>query len=230
MEYSFFQSKTDDLNALEEIRNWEHPPWYGRDQFKERVILTFLENQKGLFHNLTTRFRMPVKQEMTFGPCQETSQTAITLNPESNFTRREKNHSFFHWNTLTSPEPLTRTWMLCKKAALMTTGISMDLETCQILGQGSHNLLYWKRNLPKDLCGPGGDWWEKQLTSRPDHLWPELWKSMGKHAKLKEKQKWSNEKLHLENARKLRKIYSSTRRIRNSKKPSRTRVRSWKHQ
>ena len=48
---------------------------------------------------------------------------------------------------------------------------------------------------------------KKQLTSRPDHLWPELWKSMGKHAKLKEKQKWSNEKLHLENARKLRGIY-----------------------
>ena len=47
----------------------------------------------------------------------------------------------------------------------------------------------------------------KQLTSRPDHLWPELWKSMGKHAKLKEKQKWSNEKLHLENARKLQGIY-----------------------
>ena len=30
---------------------------------------------------------------------------------------------------------------------------------------------------------------------------------MGKHAKLKEKQKWSNEKLHLEIARKLRGIY-----------------------
>ena len=30
---------------------------------------------------------------------------------------------------------------------------------------------------------------------------------MGKHAKLKEKQKWSNEKFHLENARKLRGIY-----------------------
>ena len=30
---------------------------------------------------------------------------------------------------------------------------------------------------------------------------------MGKHAKLKEKQKWSHEKLHLENARKLRGIY-----------------------
>ena len=30
---------------------------------------------------------------------------------------------------------------------------------------------------------------------------------MGKHAKLQEKQKWSNETLHLENARKLRGIY-----------------------
>ena len=47
----------------------------------------------------------------------------------------------------------------------------------------------------------------KQLTSRPDHLWPELWEKMGKHAKLKDKQKWSNEKFHLENARKLRGIY-----------------------
>ena len=47
----------------------------------------------------------------------------------------------------------------------------------------------------------------KQLTSRPDHLWPEIWTELGKHAKLKEKQKWSNEKLHLENARKLRGIY-----------------------
>ena len=53
----------------------------------------------------------------------------------------------------------------------------------------------------------GGRLTRKQLTSRPDHLWPELWKSMGKHAKLKEKQKWSNEKFHLENARKLRGIY-----------------------
>ena len=32
-----------------------------------------------------------------FGPCQETSYFAITLNPESNFTRREKNHSLFHY-------------------------------------------------------------------------------------------------------------------------------------
>ena len=70
----------------------------------------------------------------------------------------------------------------------------------------------------------------KQLTSRPDHLWTELWKSMGKHAKLKEKQKWSNEKLHLENARKLRGIYFIDQRTRNLRRPSRMLARNWKHQ
>ena len=35
-----------------------------------------------------------------FGPCREASCTAIMLNLESNFIRREKNHSLFHSNTL----------------------------------------------------------------------------------------------------------------------------------
>ena len=60
---------------------------------------------------------------------------------------------------------------------------------------------------PDGYMWSGGRLTRKQLTSRPDHLWPELWKSMGKHANLKEKQKWSEEKLHLENARKLRGIH-----------------------
>ena len=60
---------------------------------------------------------------------------------------------------------------------------------------------------------PDGKMWSgwrlirKQLTSRPDHLWPELWEKMGKNAKLKERQKWSHEKPQLNNARKLRGIY-----------------------
>ena len=77
----------------------------------------------------------------------------------------------------------------------MILGTLMALETCLILGQVSHHLLCWMKNLPTEN------------VVRPDHLWPELWKSMGKHAKLKEMQKWSNEKLHLENGRKLRGIY-----------------------
>ena len=68
--------------------------WYGNVQFEFKVTGIFLENQKGLFHNLKTHIRMPVKQEMIFGPRQETSHTAITLNPESNFNspREESFH------------------------------------------------------------------------------------------------------------------------------------------
>ena len=96
--------------------------------------------------------------------------------------------------------------MSSRRSAPMIIGISMGLETCQILGQVSHHLLYWKNNLLTDFCGPGGRLTKRQVTSRPDHCRPELWKTMGKNAKLKEKEKWSNEKLHLENARKFRRI------------------------
>ena len=67
----FSNSRWTNQNPLEKIRNWEHPPCYGRDQVEERVILTFLKNQKGLFHNLKTHFRMPVKRWTIFGPCQK---------------------------------------------------------------------------------------------------------------------------------------------------------------
>ena len=89
----------------------------------------------------------------------------------------------------------------------MIIGISMGQEICLIHGQVSLNLLHWKRNLQTEKCGPGERLTRKQLTSRPDHSWPELWEKMGKNAKLKEKQKWSHEKHHLDNARKLRGIY-----------------------
>ena len=83
----------------------------------------------------------------------------------------------------------------------------MTLETCLILGQVSLSVLYKGEKPPDGYMWSEGRLTRKQLTSRPDHLWPELWKKMGKNAKLKEKQKWSNEKLHLENARNLRGIF-----------------------
>ena len=89
----------------------------------------------------------------------------------------------------------------------MIIGMSMGQETCRIHGQVSLNLLYWKKKLSDGYMWSGRRLTRKQLTSRPDHLWTELWKTMGKNSKLKEKQKWSNEKLHLDNARKLRGIY-----------------------
>ena len=213
------------------MRTWEHPPWYGITQFEEKVAGIFLENQKGLFlHHLKTHFRMPVQRSMISGPCQETSYTAITLNPESNFTRREKNHSLFHWNTLMYRELLIRIWMSSRRSALMIIGISMGQETCLIHGQVSLNLLYWKKNLETEKMWSGVRLTRKQLTSTPDHLCPELWKSMermpswrrSKSSRMKSSIRRTHE--NCEGS------ISLTRRIRNSKKPSRTRVRSWRHQ
>ena len=48
---------------------------------------------------------------------------------------------------------------------------------------------------------------KRQATSRPDHLWPELWIKLGRNAKMKEKRKWCNEQPKLDNARRLWGIY-----------------------
>ena len=62
----------------------------------------------------------------------------------------------------------------------MIIGTLMDLETCQILGQVPHNFTLLEENLQTDICGPGGGLTRKQLTSRPDHLWPETLEINGK--------------------------------------------------
>ena len=49
---------------------------------------------------------------------------------------------------------------------------------------------------------------KRQATSRPDHLWPEIWRSMSRNTKLKEKQNWAGKKKpKLDNTRRLRGIY-----------------------
>ena len=64
-----------------------------------------------------------------------------------------------------------------------------------------------EEKLPDGYMWSGERLSRKQLTSRPDHLWPELWTKLGRNAKLKERQKWSIEKPKLDNARRLRGIY-----------------------
>ena len=64
-----------------------------------------------------------------------------------------------------------------------------------------------EEKLPDGYMWSGGRLTRQQLTSRPDHLWLELWEKLGRNAKLKERQKWSHEKPNLDNARKLQGIY-----------------------
>ena len=130
---------------------------------------------------------MPVKQLMTFGPCQETSYTAITLNPESSFTRTNLD--------VKQERRIDDCWNI--------HGLR-DLSDCWT---GFTQVILLEEKPPNGFLWSGERLTRKQLTSGPDHLWPELWDKMGKNAKLKEKQKWSHEKLHLDNARKLRGIH-----------------------
>ena len=39
-----------------------------------------------------------------------------------------------------------------------------------------------------------------QSTTRPDHVWPEVWTKIGKTAQSREKQEWAKEKPKLDNA------------------------------
>ena len=60
---------------------------------------------------------------------------------------------------------------------------------------------------------PKGYMWSRvrltkdQTTTRPDHVWPEVWSKIGKAAQNREEQEWAVEKPKLDNARQLRGIY-----------------------
>ena len=72
---------------------------------------------------------------------------------------------------------------------------------------GFTRFIQLKGKPPEGFMRSGGRLTGKQRTSRPDHQWTELWEKIGRNAKLKEKQKWSIEKIHLDNVRKLRGVY-----------------------
>ena len=82
---------------------------------------------------------------MIFGQCQEISDTAITLNQESNYIRREKNHSLIPLKYIDVSRTTHTKFGYQAGDASMITGISMGHETRRILRQVSHNLLNWKK-------------------------------------------------------------------------------------
>ena len=57
------------------------------------------------------------------------------------------------------------------------------------------------------IHGPKKRLTKKQTTSRPDNVWPDMWKHLSDASKRKAKQKWIIEKPKLDNARRLRGIY-----------------------
>ena len=112
---------------------------------------------------------MMVKPKMIFGLPQENSFIAITWNPESNCTCREKNHFLFHWSFSTSPEQHKRIWMSSKRNASMIIGTWMGKE-CQMHGQDSQDSFYKKERPPEGYTWCGERLTRKQSTSRSDDM------------------------------------------------------------
>ena len=143
---------------------------------------------------------------MTSGPCQETSYTANHVEPRVKlYSPREE--SF--------PIPLTYI------DVSRTTHTNLDVKQEKRIDDS------WNIDGSRDFSGPwrgftqvtllegkppDGYMWSverlarKQMTSRPEHLWPDLWIKFGRKAQLKERHKWSDEKPKLDDARRLRGI------------------------
>ena len=71
----------------------------------------------------------------------------------------------------------------------------MVLETCQILVTGfTQFTLLEEKTLQTEICGPGRREIDEKAVNIQARSFKELWMKLGKNAKLKERQKWSDEK------------------------------------
>ena len=214
----------------EKIRNWEHPPWYGIVQFKERVILYWLSWRIRRVSSTTSRLTSGCRwsdkwflvhvRKLHIPPSRRTLSPTllserriipfplkyidVSRTTQTNLDVKQEKRIDDYWN-IDGSRDLSDPW----------TGFTQ---------------FYSMRKLLTDIHGPGGDWRENSL--HPGQIiygqsygsqWermPSWWKSKSGLMKSSiltthENCEWS---------------ISSTPRIRNSKKRSRTRVRNWKRQ
>ena len=145
-----------------------------------------LEGKSDELHSPThfkkTQRGMLRKLKVTSGPLQENSFIVITWNPESNCTCREKNHFIFRWSTSTLPEQHVHHWTYCWRKYWRLLERGWRKKNCQMHGQVSQDSFYWTKGHLTDIHGRAR-LARKQTTSRPDNVWPDMWKRMTDAAK-----------------------------------------------
>ena len=142
--------------------------------------MIFLENQKGLYHHLTTRFRMTVKQEMTSGPLSGNFIYRHHVEPRVKlYSPREES----------CPIPLkyidvsrtTHTNLDVKQEKRIDDFWNIDgSREFSDLWTGFTQFTLLEEKAPDGYMWSGERLTRKQLTSRPDHVWPEISKNNGK--------------------------------------------------
>ena len=94
-------------------------------------------------------------QKRFFGRFLEISFSVLPLNPESNCTSRLKDHSLFHWNTLTLPELPIRGCNVGETYwRLLERWWQQRIVGCMDRFHEIH-FIEWEAT---DVHGPGGDW------------------------------------------------------------------------
>ena len=156
-ENSFFRSRMDKSNPLEEIKIWEYLPWYGSDQFKEKVKFILLENQRGLFHPPHDSFLDAVEAINDFWSMSGNFIYRHHVEPKVKlYSSREE--SFYIPMKYIDVSRTTHTNLDVKQEKRIDDYWNID---------GSRDLsdpwtrftrfFFWKKNLQTDISGPGGD-------------------------------------------------------------------------
>ena len=172
----------------------------------DRGVKVWAENFKVNPESLNRQNQqMTLKPVPTSGRSKVTSSIIVTMNLEFNSVPKEE----------TFPIPLKHIDLAKSTHTDLDVMQEKRIDDCwnvdsnrnlSVHGKVSRSLLYWKKNLPKDLWS-GGRLTTIQPTSRPDHVWPEVWTKIGKAAQNREKQEGTKEKAKLDNARRPRGIY-----------------------
>ena len=124
----FFQSKMDESSSLEEIKTWEHPPWYGSDQLEEKSHFDFLRESEGSLPPPHESFPYASEAIYDFWSMSGNFIYRHHVEPRVKLLLAERRiiPSEVHWRI---QNYLYKIWMSNKRNASMIFGMSMGQET-----------------------------------------------------------------------------------------------------
>ena len=91
-----------------------------------------------------------------------------------------------------------------------------------------HKIHSTERKPPRGYMLSGERLTKIQTTTRPDHVWPEVWTRLGEGAQSREKQEWAKKKPKLDKARRLGGIYFIDQTTENTQKFAKMQEENWK--
>ena len=151
---------------------------------------------------------MTLKPVPTFGRSKVTSSIVITVNLGFNSVRAEGRNISYSTEIYDVTDWSTHTDLDVLQEKRIDDYWNVDSSRhVSNSWRGFTKFTLLKEKPPKGSMWSGERLTKIQTTTRPDHVWPEVWTKLGKAAQNREKQEWAKEKPKLDNARKMRGIY-----------------------